>query len=286
MNILLAVLCVFSFSLTAPFTRLAALEVSAETIIYIRILGAAVVCLFYLLKDRWLPPKRAWKGLIFTAAGSVVGFNSLMAFGLREVPAGHAAVALAALPVVTAIYSCLRDRINPSFNFWLFALLGTFLSVGFFFMGNVGQLLQGDLYLMMAVFSAAFGYVEGGRISRDYGGRRTMMWAILLVTPVIIPLAYFHLNQHLAELTSLSVSGWFSLFYVATVSQSLGMFLWFHVLSIGPMQKVALVQLSQPFMTLFASIILLNESVRPVTWIIAALVGICILGANRERTKD
>lgn len=285
MNILLAFLCVSLFGLTAPFTRLAAFEVSPLTIIYFRILGAAIVCLIFLFADPWIPPKRAWKSLLATALGSVVGFNSLMAFGLREVPAGHAAVALASLPVVTAIYSSLRDRLNPGLNFWLFAILGTLLSIGFFFSINVGQLLNGDLYLLLAVFSAAFGYVEGGRISREYGGRKTMIWAVLIVVPLIIPLAAFHFVERVSEFSDLSAIGWFSLCYVAVISQSLGMFLWFRVLAKGPMEKVALVQLSQPFLTLFASIVLLNEKVLPITWIIAGLVGACIWGANKGRRR-
>jgi drug/metabolite transporter (DMT)-like permease len=63
------------------------------------------------------------------------------------------------------------------------------------------------------------------------------------------------------------------------------MFLWFRVLAIGPMEKVAQVQLLQPFFTLFAAIILLNETVIPWTWIIAGLVAICIFGSNKAKVK-
>lgn len=285
MNILFALLCVISFAMTAPFTRIAALEISAESIIFIRILGAALVCIAYLALDRWIPPRKAWKGILFTAIGSVIGFNCFMAFGMREVPAGHAAVALAALPVVTAIYSSIRDRLNPGINFWIFALLGTTFSIGYFFSLNVGHILMGDIYLVLGVFCAAFGYVEGGRASRTFGGPRVMLWAILLTAPFIILLSFPHFLNYGHELRRLSTLGWFSLFYVATISQSLGMFLWFKVLAKGPMQKVAMVQLSQPFFTLFGSIVLLGETVPSMSWVIAGLVCLCIVGANRERMK-
>ncbi len=282
MNILAAILCVFLFALTAPFTRMAALETTPVSIILIRILGAAVVCLIYVLMDKWLPPKKAWPGLIATAVGTVIGFNSLMAFGLREVPAGHAAVALAGLPLATSIYSVLRDRLNPGMKFWIFALIGTVLSFSFFFFMNINGIASGDIYLLLSVLSASFGYVEGGRVSRIHGGTRTMSWAVLLTLPLILPFAVFYFYQ-VRETFSLSLNGWLSVSYVALVSQSLGMFLWLRVLAIGPMEKVAQVQLLQPFFTLFGAIILLNEAVVPMTWIVAGLVALCIFGSNKAK---
>ena len=284
MNILAAIFCVFLFSLTAPFTRMAALETSPESIIMIRILGAGLVCLIYVLLDKWVPPKKIWVGLIATALGSVIGFNSLMAYGLSEVPAGHAAVALAGIPMATSVYSSWRDRLNPGIKFWVFSFFGMLLSFSFFISMNANKLLLGDLFLVLSVFSAAFGYVEGGRISRIYGGARTMSWAVLITLPIVTPLAFFYFK--LSDQTfSLSLNGWLSLTYLALVSQSLGMFLWFKVLALGPMERIAQVQLLQPFFTLFLSIILLGETVLAFTWLIAGLVALCILGSNKEKSK-
>lgn len=284
MNTLAAVLCVFLFGLTAPFTRMAALETTPEAIIVIRILGAGIVCLIFVLMDRWIPPRKLIPALIATALGSVIGFNSLMAYGLREVTAGHAAVALAGLPLATSIYSTLRDRLNPGIKFWSFALIGTILSFGFFFSLNVSHISSGDIYLLLSVLSAAFGYVEGGRISRVHGGARAMSWAVLLTLPIVIPFAVFYFDQ-MPDTLNLSLKGWLSVSYLALISQSLGMFLWFRVLAIGPMEKVAQVQLLQPFFTLFGAIILLNETVIPLTWVVAGLVALCIFGSNKAKAK-
>lgn len=282
MNILAAILCVFLFGLTAPFTRMAALETSPESIIIIRILGAGIVCLIYVLMDKWVPPRKVWKGLAFTALGTVIGFNSLMAYGLSDVPAGHAAVALAGLPMATSVYSVLRDRLNPGIKFWIFAALGTFLCFAFFFSINFKGFLLGDVFLLLSVVSAAFGYVEGGRVSREYGGARTMSWAVLITLPVCMPLAISYINQ-MPPSFSLSTNGWLSVAYLAFISQSLGMFLWFKVLAKGPMEKVAQVQLLQPFFTLFASIFLLGETTSLLTWIIAGLVALCVFGSNKNK---
>lgn len=242
-----------------------------------------MICLLVALWDGWIPPKTSLPGLFSVSIGSVIGFTTLTAFAMKEVPSGHAAVALAGMPLATAVYAVLRDKLNPGRRFWGFALLGTFLSLGFFFSLNMSDLVLGDLLLVLAVMSAAFGYVEGGRMSRLHGGRRTMTWAILLTLPLTIPYAVFYFENTQVSVSHLSHSAWGSMIYLALVSQSSGMFLWFKVLAIGPMEKIALVQLLQPFFSLLASIIFLNEHVLWSTWIIAFMVAICIFGANKEK---
>lgn len=285
MNLLLAIVCVVLFSLTVPFTRLAALEAAPEVVTLLRLLGAGIVCLLLALRDGWIPPKNIWPQLLFTSFGAVIGFATLTAFAMREVPGSHGAIALAALPAVTAAYASLRDRHNPGMLFWLFALVGTVLSFGFFFTLSVGSLVAGDALLGLAVIAATFGYVEGGRLSRLYGGRRVMSWAVLLTLPIALPTALLWFPASIFRAEAFSPPGWFAMAYLALVSQSTGMFLWYRVLARGPMEKVALAQLLQPFFTLLASIYLLRETVSWSAWLIALLVAGCIFGANSARNR-
>lgn len=288
MNYLLAVLSVFLFSFTVPLTRLATMEAAPELVTLLRLLGGGLVCLVLMLRDGWRPPRRIWRPLLITSLGSVLGFGALMAFSLRQVPGSHGAVALAALPALTAAYASLRDRRNPGAVFWFFAITGTLLSLSFF-ITVVDQLLLGDLLLGLAVIAAMFGYVEGARLSREFGGRRVMSWAILVNLPVIVSAILWYLPRpefeiYWAQLVNLSQVAWFSIIYLALISQSVGMFLWYAVLARGPMEKIAMTQLVQPFFTLLAAIFLLQESVSPSAWWIALLVGACVLGANRAKT--
>lgn len=285
MNLLSAAFCIILFSLTVPFTRMAALETTPEAIILFRLIGASLICILFAIVDGWVPPRKSWGGILRTAIGSVIGFSSLTAFAMKKVPAGHAAVALAAMPMATAIYAVLRDKAHPGKKFWAFALLGTFLSFGFFFTLNMSHVVAEDFLLLLAVGFAAFGYVEGGRMSRTYGGQRIMTWAILATLPLTIPVSIYYVMQTGTSIFHMSTGSWFSIAYLAIVSQSTGMFLWFKVLAIGPMEKIALVQLLQPFFTLLASIIFLDEVVLGSTWFIAFFVAICIFGANKERSR-
>ncbi len=144
---------------------------------------------------------------------------------------------------------------------------------------------MGDFLLVLAVLAAAFGYVEGGRMSREFGGKCIMTWAILSTTPIVLPVGLYFLGTREISFSSLSPIAWTSMLYLALVSQSSGMFLWIKVLAIGPMEKIALVQLLQPFLTLVASIVFLSETVLWSTWIVALMVAACIYGANKEKSQ-
>jgi drug/metabolite transporter (DMT)-like permease len=288
MNFLLAAVCVFLFSMTAPATRVAAQVLSPEIIAALRVLGAAAVAaIAVLVLDRWFPPRKAWIPLIATSIGSVVGFSLLIALAMKRVPSTHGAIALGGLPAVTAIYASIRDRKNPGLAFWFFCLLGSALACSFFFLQAGGVKLDlGDWILGASVISSAFGYVEGGRLSREFGGRRVMSWAILLALPFAIALAYVGFASNAVTAVSAIPTwrehpeAWLAVGYLALVSQSLGMFVWYGVLARGPMAKVALVQLLQPFMTLLFSIFLLKEASHPLIWITAFAVAGCVFFAN------
>lgn len=282
MNLVLAAICVALFSLTVPFTRIAALEMPPLLVMSLRLCGAGLLCAVLLGLERWLPPRRAWPALLLTAASGVLGFSLLTALALREVPGSHGALGLAALPAVTAAYAVFRDRVQPGWQFWSFAVLGTLLSFGYFFTQAAGVLYRGDLLLGLAVLSATLGYVEGGRLSREFGAVRVMCWAIVLTLPLATVLMVWQYAQDGAW--HFSGRAWLSIAYLALVSQSVGMFLWYRVLARGPMEKVALIQLLQPFLTLLAALWLLEEQVGYVAWVLAALVVLCVFGANRSRS--
>lgn len=183
---------------------------------------------------------------------------------------------------MTAAYSTFRDRVNPGPVFWGFALLGTALSASYFFSNAVGRFYFGDVLLGLSVLSATLGYVEGARLSREYGGLRVMSWAVLFAMPFIVLFMLFLVDD--AALPPFSMKAWTAVVYLACVSQSGAMFLWYKVLAKGPMEKVAMMQLLQPFFTLLAAVVLLGENVDAFAWVLAGLVMLCIVGANKSRT--
>ena len=290
MNTALATLCVLLFSLTMPATRMAALSFPPEMVALLRLLGAGLVCAITVgFVDRWVPPRKAWLPLAATALASVAGFSILGALAMKRVPATHGAVGLATLPALTALYASVRDRVNPGLRFWLSGLAGTVLTIGYFAAQSHAGLGTGDALLVAGVAVSAFGYVEGGRLSRIHGGRHVMSWAVLLTFPFSLAVAIAVLAGWLPwTLPAISAApgAWLSALYLATVSQSLGMFVWFRVLARGPMAQVAMLQLIQPFFSLLAAMFFLGENPGSGAWFVAAAVAVCVFSTNRARAAS
>ena len=71
---------------------------------------------------------------------------------------------------------------------------------------------------------------------------------------------------------SAPLSTWVGFIYLSLVSQFLGFLFWYRGLSLGGIARVSQVQLLQVFLTLFASVLLLNESVDVTTIAFAVFV--------------
>ena len=79
------------------------------------------------------------------------------------------------------------------------------------------------------------------------------MAAPFLLPPVLWSAAVHGVNA--------SPAAWISFAYVSLFSQYLGFFAWYHGLALGGVARVAQIQLTQPFLTLIASALLLGENV-------------------------
>lgn len=286
MNLLLAALCVLLFSATAPATRLAALVFPAESVAILRLLIAGVVALVTIgVFDRVRPPKRVLLPLVVTSFGSVIGFSFLIAWAMKLTSGTHGAIGMATIPAFTAAYASVRDRRNPGARFWIFAGVGTLAALGFFISRGSQEFNFGDVLIGLSCVVSALGYVEGGRLSREFGGRRVMSWAILLALPFILVAACVVFLRAPLPSFEAAPEAWLSVLYLGVVSQTLGMFLWYQVLARGPMEKIALVQLAQPFLALLLASHLLGEHLEPSALIAAALVVGSIFGANQSQKK-
>lgn len=269
-GLLLGLLGVVSFSLTLPATRLA---VAALDPVFVG-LGRAVVAAF--LAAIALAVARApWPGramvprLAVVAAGVVIGFPLFSAWAMHLVPAAHGAVVVGLLPLATAVAGAWIAHERPSRVFWLCAVFGSAVVVGFALWQGAGAPQPADLLLVFAVASAAIGYAEGGRLARTMPGWQVICWALVLAAPVVaIPTALVAD----AQLARAPLSAWAGFAYVSVVSMFLGFFAWYRGLALGGIATVGQVQLLQPFLTIFASAWLLGEQIDTATYLAAALV--------------
>lgn len=268
----LGVLGVAFFGITLPATRLATGTADAPQLSpWFVTLGRAALAgmlsvLFLALTRPPLPTRVQWKPLGMAVLGNLLGYPLLLAYALRTVTAGHAAVITALLPLVTSVCAALvlRQRARP--GFWVCALLGSALVVAFSALrahsaGGHGLGFEvADLLLVGGVIAASVGYVYGAQVTPALGAERVICWVCVMALPVTLPATFL-----LWPAQSVSATAWAGFVYVGVFSMWAGFFAWYRGLALGGALRVGQVQLLQPFFAIAASIPLLGEPVDATT---------------------
>ncbi|MEQ1535828.1 MAG: DMT family transporter [Burkholderiaceae bacterium] len=286
----LGLLGVTLFAATLPMTKLAVGTVADPQltpwfITFGRAAVAGLLSILYLLRQYirrlepdlhpknvkkmvWkLPTAAEWGLLAFTALGVVVGFPLFMSLALQYVPSTHGAVVTGLLPLTTAVVAALWFKQKPSTGFWLCAVLGTLLVLGFMVLrsadatGHV-SLHTADVFLLLAMLSASLGYIGGARLTPSLGAERVICWVLVLSLPITVPMTWLNLPPNLA---AIHPSSWWAFAYVAVFSMWLGFFAWYRGLALGGAVRVSQVQLVQPFLSLLFAVPLLGEKIDTMT---------------------
>lgn len=271
---------VLMFSATLPVTRLAVREFDPVWIALARVEIAAVVAAVALA---WyqvpLPRFSQLKGLALTALGVVLGFPIFSSVAMKTAEASHGAVLTGLLPIMTAIFAVLRAGERPSRAFWLASVIGTAIVLGFAWSrGGAGGFSNADLAMLLAVVLGALGYAEGGKLAREIGGWQTIAWTLVLSAPILLLPTVFLAGD---QWRTASPTAWAALLYLALFSQLVGFFFWYGGMAIGGVARASQAQLTQLFLTLMLSIVLLGEHVTAMTWLVALAVIAAVVATRR-----
>lgn len=261
---------VSAFGLTLPATRVIVPYVEPVFVGLGRVVIAGVFALILLVWFRQkIPSVKQVKRLCIVALGVVVGFPVLSSWAMQYVPASHGGVVLGILPLATALVGVLIGAEKPSVYFWFVSVVGSGLVIFYALLQGAGSVHIADLALLGAVISAAVGYAVGGKLSRDMGGWQVICWALVLSLPFILIPA---IRTAPESLSNIPLSAQASFLYLALISQLFGFFVWYKGLAIGGIARVSQMQLVQPFITLLASVIFLDEAMDSTTLIFVFLV--------------
>jgi drug/metabolite transporter (DMT)-like permease len=246
------------FSVTLPATKMAIGGGFDPVFVGLgRAIGAAVLALILLFVTRQpLPSKRFLPNFVIVMLGVVIGFPLLSALAMRDAPASYGAVITGLLPLATALFGAMRAGERPSWQFWLWAIAGSFLVVTFALISGAGTFRWVDLAMLGAVVAAGLGYAEGAVLSKTFGAWQVICWSLVLSVPVLLPIVWSHLPTANSVITS---KGIWSFGYVSLFSMFLGFFAWYRGLMLGGIARVGQLQLFQPFLTMSASAVLLGE---------------------------
>ncbi|HVU05111.1 MAG TPA: DMT family transporter [Polyangiaceae bacterium] len=281
-GIVLGLLAVLGFSFTLPLTRLALPSFGALGLTALRAAIAGVVAAAILLASPGRRPTRAeLRGLLVVGLGTVVGFPTFAALSMGRVNAGHGAVVVALVPLLTALAGSYLAGERPSSRFWAASLAGTFTVVAFALRRGGGSLGFADVLLALGAVSAAVGYAMGGVLAKALGGTRVTCWSLVVCLPLSVPAAAWTLR---AGPPVAPGTAWVALGYLALVSQLTAFFAWNRALATGGIAAVSQTQLLQCFFTLTASAVILHERIESELFGFACLVVACVF-VSRLRPK-
>jgi drug/metabolite transporter (DMT)-like permease len=270
------------FGATLPMTRLAVAALDPWFVTFGRAAGAGLLAAVVLaVLRRPLPAARDLPLYGIVMACLITGFPAFTALAMVTVPAGHGGVVLGILPLGTAIAATLVSGERPSLGFWLVGLVGAAL-VGAFTLQQAGglHLSAGDVFLVLAVVSAALGYTVSAMLTRRRPGWEVVSWMLALSLPVTLPAAWWFAPAGPAAVPAAS---WWGFVYVTLFSQYIGFFFWNAGLALGGIARVGQVQLLQTFVTLAIAAAVNGETVGPETIAFALAVALVVLAGSRMR---
>ena len=279
-GLLLGFVGVFIFALSIPMTRLASGSNAAPQLdpVFVALGRAAlagVLAATYLYLSKAKRPGLAQlQPLLLTAAGVVFGWPLFLGWAVRSVDAVHASVISGVLPLATAALAALLLHQRPSRGFWLCALAGFGLVLGFAWWRGAAGFQVADGLLLLAVLCASYGYVSGARLSQQLKPEQVISWVLVLSLPITLPVAWWTWPAQ-----PVALSAWVGFLYVSVFSMWLGFFAWYRALALGGTVRVSQVQVMQPFLSMLLAVPILGEQLDVMTLAFAlAVVAVVWLG--------
>ena len=223
-GMLLGLMGVLVFSFTLPITRLIVPFMDPVFLGLGRSVIAGVVAAAILIVLKQPLPTLRQAGLLFlTACGVVWGFPILSALGMQTVPASHGSVVTGLLPLLTVVFASMITQEVPSKGFWITALVGASLVIGFSFLKGGAEINTGHLYLFGSSIIGGMGYAFGGKVSKELGGWQVICWALVLSFPITATGAWMLKPDDFLSFPSYVYP---SFLYLALMSQLIGFFFW------------------------------------------------------------
>jgi drug/metabolite transporter (DMT)-like permease len=283
LGLLLGFVGMVCFAGTLPATRVAIPYLDAWFLTVARAGFAGLVAVALLIAARRpLPPRRHWAELALASLCLVYGFPLFTALAMMSVPVAHGGVVLGILPLVTTLAATLVAGERASAGFWLAGVAGAAIVVAFALRHGAGGLVIGDVWLLGAILSAAFGYTYAGKLSGNMPAWEVNAWQLVLSLPVALP-AMLWLWP--ASATAVPWPAWTALAYVAVMVQLVGFFFWNAGLAMGGIARVGQMQLLQPFVILLMAAAVNGEPLAVETLGFAAAVVATVMIGRRMRVR-
>ncbi len=264
-------IAVVFWGLSFVATKTALRELSPTTLIFLRFaVGVSLLAvILHWRRGPMLPPAQALPDLALMGFVGVFIHQLLQSFGLTKATAVHTGWLIGITPIWSALLSgiFLKERFGGiKIAGLLGGLAGALLVIS---QGRVNAdtfrlpSTRGDFLILVSTVNWAVYSVLGHKTIKQIGALRSTFGALLIGTVMLAPL--FILSSGWRELTTLSANGWGALLFLGIGCSGLGYLFWYGALEKIEVSRVSAFLYIEPFVTLLAAVLLLNEPVHAIT---------------------
>jgi len=139
---------------------------------------------------------------------------------------------------------------------------------------------KGDFLVLLSSFTWAVYSLVGKKITINYPPLMTILYLFVMMSLYLIP---FTINgSNIFSVLSLSTTAWISILFLGLFCSGIAYVLWAQSLSEMPATKVGAFLYIEPFVTVFAAWILLNEKITLLTFVSGLIIIFGVAIVNRK----
>jgi drug/metabolite transporter (DMT)-like permease len=282
-----ACFAIILYALVPASTRIAALQIDGLSIGLMRAVGAGLLTAPLLVICRMRPPSNV-KDLALLAIyafGNFAGFPVLFSFGTQRTSGAHAALIMAATPLLVGIIGIGLDRRLPRWTWFLgmtVAVMGEAALVGLRNLGTgAGAAIVGDAIVFAGCALSAIGLVAGARLGSRMNPLAGAFWAMTIAAVGLVPFAVVHGLTAPSIYLHMTWATWAAIAQITLGAAVVANILFVWALSKGGVVRIAPLQFAQPVCALFFASALLNERLTLSLLVVAAAIVFGIVTASR-----
>ena len=279
-------LAVLFWGISFIATKIALNELNPETIILLRLLLAIILLLIvaiYTKRDFSISLKNHFG--IFILALVAVFHLWIQITGLKYTSASNTGWIIGVTPVFMALLGVLffKENITVVKTFGI-----TIAFAGLMLLMSKGNVLsiglishKGDFLVLASAFTWSIYSIINKKISLSYPPLMTILFLFMMMTIIIAP---FTLNREtIYSVIHLSTGGWVAILFLGIFCSGIAYVLWAQALKELEATKVGVFLYFEPFVTVFAAWLLLNEVISYITILSGVIITSGVILVNRKK---
>ncbi|MBI5877928.1 MAG: DMT family transporter [Chloroflexi bacterium] len=270
---------------TPPATQVAVAGIDALDVGMLRtvLAGALLLPLGLLLRLPRPSNRQGWTELAASAIGGSIGFTLLFSLGVKLTSTAHAALIIAAAPVLTGFIGFALQRRWPRGLWWVgavIAMIGEAVLIGSRAVGATqgAATVEGDLIVLASVAFVSIGYVGGSRLSARIGTGPATTWALSLAGVLLLPVLLARIAATPLDLSAANAGSWTAMAYLVLAASIGGNAAWSWALGHGGIVHISPLQYIQPVISLVIAVLLFSEVITPpvIVSLVIILAGVIL----------